>query len=390
MRNNKLVICHYAEIGLKGKNRKFFEEKLVDNIKQALPEGSFKHVKRISGRILVYLSDGAKESEVGDALKTIFGLAYFAFAQQAEQSIESISQKAVEILKDEDFETFRIDAKRSNKEFALSSQEINEQIGGAVIDGVNKKVKLENPDVTLFIQIVEKFAFLFIKKIRGLGGLPVGVSSRAVSLLSGGIDSPVASFLAMKRGVEVVFCHFHAVPYVDKKSVDKVKQLAEVLTKYQGKSKLYLIPFGDIQKEILLKTTPDLRVVLYRRIMFKIAEEIANKEKAKALVTGESIGQVASQTIENIAAISEATSLPILRPLITYDKEEIIEKAKEIDTYELSILPHQDCCARFLPKHPATKANLNEVQEQEQKINLKELIEQAIKNSTVEIVDKSK
>ena len=287
------------------------------------------------------------------------------------------------MLEGEDFETFRISATRSNKDFALTSQQINEQAGGAVIEKFNKKVKLKNPDITLFVQVVEKFAFLFTKKIKGQGGLPVGTSSKAISLLSGGIDSPVSSFLAMKRGVEIVFCHFHAMPYVSKESVDKVKQLAELLTKYQGKAKLYLVPFGDIQKEILLKTKPDYRVVLYRRFMFRISEEIAKEEKAKALVTGESIGQVASQTIENISVISEITDLPILRPLIAQDKEEIIKKAKEIGTYELSIMPHQDCCARFLPKHPATKADLMKVKAEEANLDVKKLIEQAIKNTEI-------
>lgn len=388
MINDNFIICHYAEIGLKGKNRKFFEERLIQNIKQALPEGSFKNVKRISGRILVYLTGSCEESEIEKALKIVFGLAYFAFAQEAEQNIESISEKSVEILQSENFETFRIDATRSNKEFELTSQQINEQAGGAVIEKLNKKVKLKNPDITLFVQIVEKFAFVFTKKIKGLGGLPVGTSSKAVSLLSGGIDSPVASFLAMKRGVEIVFCHFHAIPYVSKESIDKVKQLAKLLVRHQGKAKLYLVPFGDIQKEILLKTKPDYRVILYRRLMFKISEEVAKKEKAKALVTGESIGQVASQTIENIAVISEISFLPILRPLITYDKEEIIKKAKEIGSYELSILPHQDCCARFLPKHPATKADLLKVKKEEEKLDVKKLVEAAIKNIKIEEITK--
>lgn len=383
-KKNNIIICHYAEIGLKGKNRKFFEEKLVTNIKQALPEGSFKHVKRISGRILVVLSDDYKEVEVENALGTVFGLAFFALAKEVEQNIEAMCKRAVEILQDEDFETFRISATRSNKEFELTSQQINEQVGGYVVESLNKKVKLKNPDIALFIQIVEKFAFIFTKKTKGLGGLPVGVSSKAVSLLSGGIDSPVASFLAMKRGVEIVFCHFHAVPYVSKESVEKVQQLAEVVNRYQGTAKIYLVPFGDIQKEILLKTKPDFRIVLYRRLMFKIAEKIAKKEKAKALVTGESIGQVASQTIENISVISDMVTLPILRPLITYDKEEIIGKAKEIGTYELSILPHQDCCARFLPKHPVIKADLRDVKAEEKNLDIEKLVSEAINNTTIE------
>lgn len=385
-KENKFAICHYAEIGLKGKNRKFFEEKLVENIKQALPEGSFKHIKRISGRILISLTETENTEGIKNSLQNVAGIAYFAFAVSVKQDIELIKQKAIEILKEKNFKTFRITAKRASKDFALSSQSINEDVGEAVIRNLNKKVKLENPDINLFINIVEKFAFLFTEKHKGLGGLPVGVSSKAISLLSGGIDSPVASFLAMKRGVNVIFCHFHAMPYVSKESVDKVKQLVGILNKYQSKSKIYLVPFGDIQKEIMLHTAPNLRVVLYRRLMFKIAEQVANKEKAKALVTGESIGQVASQTIENISAISQAVEMPILRPLITYDKEDIIKKAKEIGTYDLSILPHDDCCSRFLPEHPETKANIINVKKEEDKIDIEKLIEKAIKKTKVEVI----
>ncbi|MDP2951168.1 MAG: 7-cyano-7-deazaguanine synthase, partial [bacterium] len=211
-----------------------------------------------------------------------------------------------------------------------------------------------------------------------------GVSGKAVSLLSGGIDSPVASFLAMKRGLSLVFVHFHALPFVDKASVEKVKELVKVLKKYQGNSKLYLVPFAEIQKEILLKTKEGLRVVLYRRLMFSIAQEIAKQEKAFGLITGENLGQVASQTIENIAVIESGLEMPVLRPLITYDKEEIIQKAKAIGTFELSIQEHQDCCSRFLPKHPETKANLKEVLSEEKKLKIKELTKSALKSLIME------
>ncbi len=230
----------------------------------------------------------------------------------------------------------------------------------------------------MFIEITNRYAFLYLEKIKGLGGLPVGVSGRAVSLLSGGIDSPVASFYAQKRGIELVFLHFHALPYVNKASLEKAEKIVKILNKYQFSSKLYLIPFADIQKEILLKTKASFRVVLYRRFMFRIAEILAKKEKAKVLITGESVGQVASQTLENIAVITRAISLPIFRPLICQDKQDIIEKAKEIGTYDISILPHQDCCSRFLPKRPATKANLTEVRKEENKLDIKKLIAKAI------------
>lgn len=392
----EFVICHYSEIGLKGKNRKFFEEKLIENIKKALGRAFYKKVSRISGRILVEIGEGADKKEIKDKLRLIFGIAYFALAQDCKQNIEAIKQKAVEMLQGQEFETFKISTQRSEKKFPLTSQQVNEQVGTYILERSERsevpckqgasllpglRVDLEKPDITLFIEIVEKYAFLYTEKIAGLGGLPVGVSGKAVSLLSGGIDSPVASFYAQKRGIKLIFVHFHALPYVNRASIDKVKKIIKVLNKYQFTSTLYLVPFSDIQKEILLKTKAKLRVVLYRRFMLRIAGVIAQKEKARALVTGESVGQVASQTLENITAIEEAVGLPVLRPLICQDKQEIIEKAKQISTFEISILPHQDCCARFLPKHPATKSNLREVKSEEAKLDVAKLIKNTIQRS---------
>lgn len=381
-----IVVCHYGEIGLKGKNRKYFEERLLKNIKQALPEGCFKFIHRISGRILIELQENIDIEEVKQGLLNVFGIVNFSFGLACEQNIESIKQKAVGLLKDISFQTFRVSATRSNKSFPLTSQQINEIIGASVLasSSATCKVDLEKPDVILYIEVVDNLALLFTEKIRGLGGLPVGVSGRAVSLISGGIDSPVASFLAMKRGLEIIFVHFHALPFVDKASIEKVKELVGVLKKYQGRANLYLVPFAEAQKEILLKTKEGLRVVLYRRLMFNIAQEIAKKEKALGLITGENLGQVASQTIENIAVIESGLSMPVLRPLITYDKQEIIQKAKTIGTFELSIQEHQDCCSRFLPKHPETRSKLKEVVSEEKKLKIKGLIKSAIRNLLVE------
>lgn len=377
------IICHYHEIGLKGKNRRFFEEKLIENIKQALPASSFEFVKRISGRIIIKLTaKGAQnQKEIEQALKNVFGIAYFAFAVSSEQKIETIKKKARELMEGKKFKTFRISTKRSGKEFPLSSQEINERVGEHILKNLNKKVNLERPNLTCFIEIVERYAFLYLEKIKGLGGLPVSTGGKTVVLLSGGIDSPVAAFRIMKRGVKIIFLHFHAYPYTKKASIDKAEKIVKILNKYQYNSKLYLVPFADIQKEILLKTPAKLRVILYRRMMFRIAGEIAKKEKALAIITGESVGQVASQTLENIKVIEEAIDLPVLRPLIGEDKEEIIKKAQEIGTFEVSILPHQDCCVRFLPVHPATKAQLKEVKEAEKELNIQKLIKKAIKDT---------
>jgi len=388
------IICHYAEIGLKGKNRKFFEEGLMGNIKTSFIINScngIKNIRRISGRILIKIDKRAEEDKIRQALKNVFGIAYFSFAVNCGQDMEEIKKKSFEILEDKEFKTFRVETKRAEKDFYLTSQQINEQVGEYIFEKLNAKslkfrVNLKNPDITCFIEIVEKYAFLYLEKVRGLGGLPVGVSGKAMSLLSGGIDSPVASFYGMQRGIKIIFLHFTSYPFTEQASIEKVKKIVKILNKFQFQSKLYLIPFLNIQKEILLKTKAKLRVVLYRRFMFKIAEVLAEKEKIKALITGESVGQVASQTLENIGVIQETIKSLVLRPLIGMDKEDIIKKGKEIGTFDVSILPAQDCCQRFLPKHPETRANLKEVKEEEKKLDVKGLVKEAIKKVKVEII----
>ena len=409
------IICHYAEIGLKGKNRRFFEERLIENIKMALKRGSFEFVKRISGRILIKLStEWAEKAErekgevdkIKTALKSVFGIANFSFTGDVPLKatgkitgehplkVDAIGEKAMEILKDKKFKTFKVASQRSDKNFPLTSQQINEQVGafilekfpaksgtppfgGGKIQNSKIKVDLESPDVILYIEVVEKQAFLYTDKIKGPGGLPLGTGGKAVALISGGIDSPVAAYLAMKRGVEIIFLHFHSYPYTNKASIEKVEKLVGHLSRYQKKPKLYLAPFGDIQKEILLKTPAKLRVVLYRRMMLRIAQALAEKEKALALITGESIGQVASQTLENMAAIQEVCVLPILRPLVGWDKEEIIKAARDIGSFDISSLPDQDCCSRFVPEHPETKAKMAEVKAAEKKLNIRKLFASA-------------
>jgi thiamine biosynthesis protein ThiI len=378
------IICHYHEIGLKGKNRKFFEEILVENIKRALPGASFEFVKRISGRIIVKLNEkGVKEKrKIRESLKNIFGIVHFSFALNCKQDMKVIKEKALEILEKKRFKSFKIGTQRSEKNFYLTSPQINEKVGAFIVKKLKKKVNLGNPGATVFIEIVQKYAFLYSFKIKARGGLPLGSGGRAIALLSGGIDSPVAAFLSMKRGIKVIFVHFHTHPYTDKASIEKVKDLVRVLNKFQFESKLYLVPFASIQKEILLKTPDKLRVILYRRFMLRIARDIAVKERASALITGESVGQVASQTLENMKAIEEIVELPILRPLVSDDKEEIIKKAKDIGTFNISILPHQDCCIRFLPRHPEIRADLKQVKEAEKKLDIKGLI----KNNAKEIL----
>ena len=268
----------------------------------------------------------------------------------------------------------------------MNSQQINEKIGEHILKNLNCKVNLSKPNIICFIEIVEKYAFLYTKKIKGQGGLPISTGGKAICLISGGIDSPVAAFKVMKRGVKIIFLHFHAYPYTQKASIEKVEKLVKVLNKFHSQSKLYLVPFANIQKEILIKTPSSLRVILYRRMMFRIAKEVAKKEKALALVTGESIGQVASQTLENIRTIEESVDILVLRPLISDDKQEIIEKAEEIGTFNISIIPHEDCCTRFLPKHPETKSKIEMVKRAEEKLDFQNLIKKTIKDINIKII----
>ena len=384
-----VILCHYGEIGLKGKNRSYFEKKLQENlrktIKRSLPD-SYASVDRLYGRLIVRLNEqGQNEiSTIIALLKNVCGLVYFAPAVQTAQDMGVITELAVEMMSSGDYKTFRVTSRRTDKDFHVGSQKMNEDVGAAIIETTGKGVNLGKPDKTCFIDVVDGKAFLYTEKIQGQGGLPVGVSGKVVSLLSGGIDSPVSSYYVMKRGAVAVFVHFHSVPYTNEASIEKVREMIEVLQSFQQRAILYLIKLAPIQKVIMTDTEPKYRVILYRRFMVRIAEAIAHKIKAKALITGDSLGQVASQTLENISVIEEAISIPILCPLIGFDKLEIIDKAKEINTYDISILPDQDCCSLFTPKHPATKARLKNVLVEEKKLNVRELVKTALDSAVIE------
>lgn len=379
------IICHYGEIGIKGKNRNFFEQALLNNIRRKLSEeipGSFERAQKISGRIIIQLSTKGMRNKksVQKILENIFGIVYFAFSAESVQDLETLKKDCLNLIQTGRHKTFRITAQRSKKDFPLTSQEINQEIGAYVVDKTKKKVNLKKPGINCFIEIVDQYAFLYSKKIKGAGGMPVGTGGKALVLLSGGIDSPVAAYYGLKRGIKTFFLHFHSIPYTSPASIEKVKKLASSLKKFQAPQEIFLIPFAEIQKEIMMKTPPKLRVVLYRRMMLKIAEKIAEKNNFLAIITGDSAGQVASQTLENIKAIEEAVVIPVLRPLIGFDKEEIIEKAKIIGTFEISILPHEDCCTRFIPKHPETKADIGEVKKAEKNLDTVKMVQEAIRN----------
>jgi len=374
----KLVLIHYHEVSLKGENRPFFERALLDNIRLVLG-GLCENARQMFGRMVVTLADGATEDEVKNILQTVFGVANFSFAILLPFEFEALSQEALALIKEKQFSTFRIAARRADKSYPLSSQEMNERLGTLVREQLGKTVDLEYPELTCFIEIAGKKAFVYFEKHKGPGGLPVGTGGKVCALVSSGFDSPVASWKMIRRGCEAVFVHFHSHPSTSVASQENVKEIVKILTKFQFRSKLYLVPFLPIQQVIVeARIDSALRVVLYRRFMARIAEKIALKETCGALVTGESLGQVASQTLENISAISAVVSIPVFRPLIGENKEDIINRARRIGTFDISSQPHDDCCSLFVPAHPETKAKLFVVEAAEKKLDVEKLVSEAI------------
>jgi thiamine biosynthesis protein ThiI len=384
------VLCHYGEIALKGGNRNFFEAQLIANIQSQLNAfcpASFEYVKKMSGGILIKLNVKGTENQklVRVALMHTFGIANFSFATSVKQDVETLKTFCWDLMKEKEFETFRVTTQRSNKNFPLTSEETNREIGGYIFDqlGGKRSVSMKNPDCECKIFIINEFALVSMEKIAGLGGMPVGTGNKAMALLSGGFDSPVAAWQILKRGVQLRYAHFHSAPFTSQASIEKVVALSQELKKYGSATKMFLIPFAEIQKEIIMKTPERFRVILYRRMMMRIAEALAIRERCYALITGDSIGQVASQTLENILAVSEAANLPIFRPLIGLDKEEIMQKAKLIGTYDISIQPHDDCCTRLMPKKPETRAKLLEVLEAEKELDIPRLIKETLAKTEI-------
>lgn len=378
------VLVRYHEIALKKGNRAYFTELLKRNLLAAVKDLGAKEIRSLPARLLLTFRDEVPPATLAERISTVFGVANFSIVERVERDIEVLRRRILDASRNERFESFRIETQRGDKTFPLTSPEINRQLGGAVREQSGARVDLENAEFTVTVEILPKDAFFGFNRIAGAGGLPVGASGRVAALISGGFDSPVAAYRMMQRGCRVVFVHFHSAPFQDKTSQEKVRQLMAVLTRHQFASRLYLVPFGEIQRRIVAAVARPLRVILYRRMMLRIAEAIARREKAKALVTGESLGQVASQTLDNMAVIQEAARMPILRPLVGMDKQEIIDHARRIGTFEISSIPDQDCCQLFVPKHPATKARFNEVAEDETKFDVQELLRCGLENAVEE------
>ncbi len=383
------MVIHYGEIALKGKNRLFFENKLKNNIKRALKGIKIKEIERLRGRFVIHLGDVTIENDIAEKLKNIFGIAHFSLGMAISKNIDNIKDTAWALLQNNNFKSFKIDTRRAQKEFALNSMEINKQVGAFVQEKCRKKVDLTNPEATCFIEIAGPYALIYTHKQPGLRGLPVGVSERAVCLLSSGIDSPVASYFMLKRGVTLIYAHFHSQPFTSMASQENTERLAQILTQFQFRSKIYFLPFIDIQKEIMAKAPTELRVLLYRRYMIRLSDRIAKIEKATALITGENVGQVASQTLSNIRVVGEVTSLPILRPLAGFDKEEIIQQAIKIGTFDISIEPYEDCCSLFIPQNPETKAHPETLFKAEKLLDVDDLMNRCLEQAELKIINYS-
>lgn len=372
------LLVHYSEIALKGKNRGYFEKKLAENIKKAI-KGSYEKTERPYGRIVVKLTGSADLMNIKKTMSEIPGISWFAFASDVESNIDKIKEEASKILYKKETEmranektlkTYKVSVKRADKKFPLTSQEATLEVADYIYQIHPMKADMKNPELEICVEITNKGTFIFSEKICGSPGLPVGSSGKVLVLLSGGIDSAVAAYMVMKRGCRCEFLHFHAVRNGEEVMESKIKKIVEILNKYSRSSMIHTVPYHNFA----LEHVPDkLDVILFRRFMIRIAEKIALQNNCKAIVLGDAIGQVASQTLENIANLEGIISLPILRPLLTYDKNEIINLARGIETYDVSIQDYKDCCS-IISRRPSTAASPEKIKEAEASIDMEKLI----------------
>jgi tRNA uracil 4-sulfurtransferase len=368
-----VIALRWGEIFLKGQNRPFFERKLVDNVRRAVAGVEGARIEKLHGRILVDVPEPSTAKAVA-RLARVFGLTSLSPARVVAKDLEAIAVEAIEqarqaVARRGGKPTFKVETRRPDKRFALASPEVSAQVGARIIDALGLPVDVHRPQLTVGIEIGTARTFVWADTVPGPGGLPVGVTGRVNLLLSGGIDSPVAGWLAMKRGCSLVATYFHSFPYTGDKTKEKVIDLCRLLVPWQGEIKLMVVPFTDVQKKLRDAGPGELAVVLYRRMMMRVATLLAERERALAIVTGENLAQVASQTLENLGVIEEAAGVPVLRPLLTNDKLETVALAKAIGTFETSILPYEDCCSLFVPEHPATRAHLEVVQRVEDRVD---------------------
>ncbi len=379
LKTHAIVKTH--ELALKGKNRPWFMRKLTNNLRQATRGAGVERVWQ--GQLMVGLSlaDDDCWPEVKSRIKDVFGVAKFYKAYDLPQDLDALKERMPQLLEGRSFNSFRITTNRADKRFPMNSEQVNRDLGAFVKDLTGAAVSLKNPEISIFVDIQPKGFLVYFDEVKAHGGLPVGASGKVAVMLSGGIDSPVAAWQMMKRGCHAMFVHFHSYPLVDRTSIEKAVDLVQHLTKHQYESNLFLAPLADIQKQIILSAPPSYRVVLYRRFMVRITEALARKYRAQAIITGESCGQVSSQTLENIAVVDQVAGVPMLRPLIGANKEEIVDQATQMGTFPISILPDQDCCTLFVPKHPETKADLETVLRLEEELDVEGLVKDAVENT---------
>ena len=370
-----VIIVHFHELSLKGKNRSWFEKTLLKNIKRHLIGLPYSNINRLSGRIIIGDIDFSLWDRYTRALSDLIGIRNFILASKVDLDIDKIKEEALKTIKlDTSKDTFRVSARRQNKIFKLNSNEINQIVGEHIVKNTDYSVNLGSPDIDLIIEIVNETVFIGTKKINAFGGLPVGTGEKGLSLISSGIDSPVASFNLIKRGVELDYIHFHSSPATSRQSIYNVESILNELCRFQMDCKLFLFPLLEIQNIIMDKIDSKYWVILFRRAMVKIANLLAIDNRYKVLVSGENVGQVASQTLSNIVAVDDAATIPIIRPLAGHNKEEIVSQAEQIGTYEISIEPYQDCCSYFVPPNPETKSKLDRILKLEDSLQLNEMI----------------
>ena len=375
---DKLIMIKYGELTTKKANRNFFVNTLSKNIEQILKN---EHVKITKDRVRMYIECSSEELDrVVEKLKKVFGLHGIVIADKVNTNVEEIEKISLKKLQNTNYKTFKIETKRADKSFPIPSMDFNNRIGGIILKNTDLKVDVHNPDITLHIEIRKEGTFLYINEIRGIGGYPVGIQGKGLLMLSGGIDSPVAGYLALKRGVDLECLYFESPPHTSQEAKNKVVKLANIINEYSGNIKVNVVPFTKIQ-EAIYKNVPDSYIItIMRRMMYRIAERICQKHKLKVIINGESIGQVASQTLTSMIVINNVTNLPVIRPVACMDKLEIIDIAKKINTYETSILPYEDCCTIFLPKHPVINPELQKCIEYEKSFDYQSLIEECINN----------
>jgi tRNA uracil 4-sulfurtransferase len=379
----RYLVGRYHEIALKGRNQWRFIQQLRHNLRAVFADVKLGRMRGEGPRIIIELPDEIDDATAIARASSIFGFANFSLSHRVPLELEAIKAESIAQARAHPVRTFRVRTRRGDKRFPMNSMEVDREVGSAIVDALGLAVDLHHPELTVSIEILADAAFVSAGKIPGPGGLPVGISGRALSLISGGIDSPVAAYRMMRRGLALDFVHFHAYPIVSSASREKACDLVAHLTRYQAQSTLALVPFGTLQREIVANSDRALRVVLYRRFMLRIAEALAARFRSRALITGESLGQVASQTLDNIAVIENAASLPMLRPLLGMDKNEIVEQARALGTFEISILPDQDCCTLFVPEHPETHARLEEVLAMEARFDVDRMVADAVRATEV-------